>query len=230
MTDRTLVLRFLAFYEKTYKKAKDGIKSFLNEFCRIYREPGDEKLKEFESKFSHAMKACKTVFGTSGFRLRERSRNGDPKDLGAWTNRVNASIFQVVSVAFTEYDLGSITRRADLIYEEFLDLLSTDAKWVEYVTVSTANQDRIQYVFETWISRLNEVMKGEIPNDNVRVFSSSLKKKLWEQDKTCSICGQQIKIIDDAALDHVLHYWRGGQTVPTNARLAHRLCNLQRSK
>jgi hypothetical protein len=37
-------------------------------------------------------------------------------------------------------------------------------------------------------------------------------------------------MIDDAALDHVQQYWEGGQTVPENARLVHRHCNLTRPR
>ncbi|MGH8541031.1 MAG: HNH endonuclease [Stenotrophobium sp.] len=34
--------------------------------------------------------------------------------------------------------------------------------------------------------------------------------------------------IEDAAVDHVAHYWRGGLTIPANARLTHRYCNSRR--
>jgi HNH endonuclease len=30
---------------------------------------------------------------------------------------------------------------------------------------------------------------------------------------------------DDAAVDHIEQYWRGGKTILENARLAHRYCN-----
>ncbi|WP_367997209.1 HNH endonuclease [Planktothrix pseudagardhii] len=38
----------------------------------------------------------------------------------------------------------------------------------------------------------------------------------------------KVTLINDAALDHEKHYWRGGKTIPDNARLVHRQCNLQR--
>ncbi|HET6494136.1 MAG TPA: HNH endonuclease [Thermoleophilia bacterium] len=44
------------------------------------------------------------------------------------------------------------------------------------------------------------------------------------------MCGQQISDVDDAAVDHIEQYWRGGQTIPDNARLAHRHCNWSRSR
>jgi hypothetical protein len=31
--------------------------------------------------------------------------------------------------------------------------------------------------------------------------------------------------VDDTEVDHIEHYWRGGKTIPENARLTHRYCN-----
>jgi len=32
------------------------------------------------------------------------------------------------------------------------------------------------------------------------------------------------------AVDHIEMYWKGGKTIPENARLTHRYCNWARSK
>ena len=224
MADRNMVLRFLAFYERHYTKASQGLKQFLNEFFELFRNPPESKLKEFEKQFKKAMRAALTVFGSHGFRL----RRNDEKGGGEWATRINASVFQVVAVSFTEYDQGQITERADSIFEEFLDLINSDTRWYEAVSRSTGDPTNIQYAFETWNKRLAAVMAGTLPVDKKRIFSKSLKTELFEQGRTCSICGQEIKLINDAALDHEQHYWRGGRTIPNNARLAHRLCNLKR--
>ncbi len=130
--------------------------------------------------------------------------------------------------SFAKYDLGQITRAADRIYEEYLDLTSTDKDWVDRVRRATGSYARVAYVFETWQRRLAEVMQDVPPNDGRRTFSKQLKKEMFEQDKTCSLCRQEIRMLDDAALDHDKHYWRGGATIPDNARLVHRFCNQSR--
>ena len=134
----------------------------------------------------------------------------------------------MICVSFTDHDLGVLTRSADSIFEEYLDLISTDNRWVDYVSRSTGDYSRISYAFETWESRLKEALKDFEPNDSIRLFSRELKENLYKQSKVCKICGQQIALIDDAALDHDKHYWRGGKTVPENARLVHRHCNATR--
>lgn len=222
MRDRELVLRFLAFYEKTFSKCKQGLGKFFNDFYKTYQYADDDKLKDFRNAFRKSMKASCTIFGDKGFRLRSRK--------AGWSPRVNAAVYQAVSVSFTDYDLSQLTRRADAIYEEFNDMISSDKAWVECVTSQTANPQNVQYVFSTWNERLRKAVGEEDRNDSVRCFSRALKEDMFAQNSTCAICGQAIRLIDDAALDHELHYWRGGRTIPENARLTHRGCNSRRDK
>jgi HNH endonuclease len=197
-----------------------------NEFLFTYRNPSDNKLDEFRQKFKQALKACYTVFGDKAFRLRKVS--GDRA--GEWVPRVNATIFQVLAVCFTDHDVGTITRSADSIFEAYLDLIATDATWVEAVTASTGDPNKIDYSFETWKQRLRKAVAKTVPNDPSRLFSRALKTELFAQNNVCALCGQSIVMIDDAALDHIEQYWEGGQTVPENARLVHRLCNFKRPR
>lgn len=226
MDDRALVLRFLAFYERTHTKARSGLKRFINEFFETYRDASSEKLREFEKAFLKAMRVSLSVFGEHGFRIRKTiTRGGD-----VWSTRLNASVFQIVAVSFADprYDIGQLTRRADAIFEEYLDLVSTDEKWIDCVKAATGDFNRIEYAFTTWNDRLAKAVGTEKKNDRVRCFSKSLKNEMFLADPSCHICGQRISLLLDAAMDHDIHYWRGGETIPVNARLVHRLCNSQR--
>jgi hypothetical protein len=128
MQDRALVLRFLAFHERLYHKCQHGLKSFLNEFLYAYRNAKSEKIEEYRKVFVHAMKASVTVFGKSGFRLKNEKVRPGSKSGGEWATRLNMAIFPVVAASFIQYDLGRITRAADAIYEEYLDLIGTDSQ------------------------------------------------------------------------------------------------------
>ncbi len=227
MYDRNLVLRFLAFYEKTHHKAQAGLKAFLNGFLQdFHKEPAERKLSEWRTHFESAMKASRTVFGQNGFRLWITDRKGN----GQWARNVNASIFQCISVSFADHELSKLTRCSDAILEEYLDLATTDLQWVDSVSKSTGDSNRIKYVFETWNARLQSLLDSVDGLDQERIFSARLKKEMFLQDKTCKECGQEIKLLQDAAMDHDVHYWRGGETIPSNARLLHRLCNMKRPK
>ncbi len=228
MNDRALVLRFLAFYEKTHHKCQSGLKRFLNEFFETYRNATPEKIEEYRKAFEKCMKACLTVFGGHAFRLKSDITKQNSKSIGEWASRSNAAIFQIIATSFNDYDLGQITRSADVIHEEYLDLISSDRDWVDRVRRATGETTRLTYAFDQWKQRLEEVMSSTEPNDSTRVFSRNLKEELFTADPTCKICGQKVSLIDDAALDHDMHYWRGGKTVPDNARITHRLCNQKR--
>lgn len=224
MDDRSLVLRFLAFDDTKYQRATGGLKRFLNEFFEENRNPTERQIARFRERFKNAMKCCRSVFGNNGFRLRRQtSRLG-----GEWAPRPNATIFQVISVSMADYNYHSVVERSDAILEEYIDLISTDQKWLDAVTKSTGDASNISYSFEIWQDRMKAVMATAMTRDRQRIFSKRLKEELWNQDKSCAICHQEIKLINDAALDHDIHYWRGGRTVPENARLVHRICNLKR--
>jgi hypothetical protein len=177
------------------------------------------------------MRACVTVFGDQAFRLKvdlEHIGKSGRHSAGEWAARSNAVIFQAISTSFADYDIGQITMKADCIYESYVDMINNDKEWVDCVRRSTGESKRLRYIFETWIARLEDVMSVSVPQDKKRLFSFQLKKEMFQANPCCKICGQEIKHIDDAALDHDEKYWLGGQTIPENARLTHRLCNLKR--
>jgi len=228
MQDRALILRFLAFHERTYLKCQHGLKRFLNEFLEYYRDAKPEKIEEYRNVFIHSMKACVTVFGAHSFRLKNDTVRPGSKSGGEWATRLNMAIFPVIATSFVRYDLGRITRAADAIYEEYLDMITSDHQWVDRVRRANAETARLQYTFGTWYDRLEKALAPYESNDTNRVFSRSLKKEIFDSNSTCSICNQRIALIDDAVLDHEERYWEGGRTIPENARLAHRLCNLKK--
>ena len=225
MQDRSLVIRFLAFYEQGYDKANSGLKSFLNRSFDAHRYAKDSLLDEYEEKFKRAMRSSITFFGSHAFRLRRtHARAG-----GEWAPRPNASIFQVVATSLAKYDHHDVVRNADAISEAYLDVL-TDARWVDCVSKATGDYQNIKYAFETWNARIDAVMSSAIGLDATRLFTRTFKQELFDSNSDCQICGQRIALINDAAVDHIEQYWLGGRTVPSNARLTHRTCNMRRER
>jgi 5-methylcytosine-specific restriction endonuclease McrA len=107
-------------------------------------------------------------------------------------------------------------------------MINTDTQWVDRIRRASFEAARLEYTFSTWYGRLEHVLAPFDSNDARRAFSRRLKKEMFDTNPTCSICNQRIALIDDAVLDHDKQYWRGGKTVPDNAQLAHRLCNLKK--
>ena len=148
MKDRRLVLGFLAFYQMTYVKASKGLKAFFNDFCETYKNLSEPQEEAFKKKFKSAMEAALAIFGEGAFRSTPQSRS------------INASIFQVVCVSFTNYDRESLNHASHAIREAYKDLIETDAHWVNCVGTSIGNYRRIKYTFETWNERLKQVVEN----------------------------------------------------------------------
>ena len=147
---------------------------------------------------------------------------------GRWETggAINVALWDTILYTFAFYEPRQIVPIADAIREEFLDLLTHDRTFVDYIGRTTDKPDRIRYRAETWKRRLEDLVRT--PENEPRNFSKALKRRLYEEDPSCAICDQHIHLLDDSEIDHVVHYWRGGRTIPENARLTHRYCNRRR--
>lgn len=227
MQDRELILRFFAFFHNTHLKYTPSMKHFLNKEMEKYRNLNNAEEKELRSVFKKSVRLSKTVFGDKAFRRFVAGSGKDPN--GYWeTRKINKGLFDIIMFGFTMYDENQIVPNADLIREELLWFMTHDLDFIDTITVTTDRKDKIHTRFDKWLSGLKEI--AGTPKTEPRTFSLQYKKQLWESNFTCAICGQKIHIVDDAEVDHVEQYWRGGKTIPTNARLTHRYCNRARSR
>ena len=224
MADRQLVLRFFALYRLTHLHYKGNMKQVMNREQEVHRDAPDAALKQLEELFVRSIDMAWTVFGKRAFRRFHPGSAENPD--GVWEERLNFALWDTLLYTFGFYQKSDIVPNADRIYEEFLDLMTHDPVFVEYVASTGDKADRVKYRAETWKKRMDAVV-GSARTDP-RTFSQKLKNELFAQEPTCSICNQQIRTLDDAEVDHVVHYWRGGETVPENARLTHRYCNRAR--
>ena len=55
-------------------------------------------------------------------------------------------------------------------------MVSTDSEWVDSVSKSTGDTNRIKYVFETWNERLQSLLDSVSGLDQERIFSSVLRR------------------------------------------------------
>ena len=179
-----------------------------------------------QKDFKKAVQSAKTVFGNHAFRRFSKGLSNDPN--GYWEEKkVNRGLFDVVMFGFTQYEKNEIIPKADIIREELLWLMTHDDVFIDSISGSgTDAKIKVEQKFEIWLNRLKDLL-GTSTKES-RSFSSSIKQSLFENDNSCKYCEQQILSIDDAEVDHIEHYWRGGKTIPSNARLLHRYCNRKR--
>lgn len=222
MMDRQLILRFFAMWRNTHLKYKQPIKQFLNYEMEKHRNLSEIEAKEMRSAFEKSIEMVYTVFGRNACRRFDPGKDSSPN--GSWeTNKLNVALWDTLLYTFSYYEKPQVIPIADRIREEFLDLMTNDSTFVEYITSTTDKSEHVQYRAEVWRRRLQSLLGCSTKEP--RNFSRKLKEELFRQDPTCQICSQCIHDLDDAEVDHIQHYWRGGKTIPENARLTHRHCN-----
>ncbi|MHC5741200.1 MAG: GmrSD restriction endonuclease domain-containing protein [Nostoc sp.] len=225
MKDRELILRFFAMWRNTHLRYTGSKKRFFNQEMEKHRHINEKGIAEMRQVFEKSIEISFTVFGDRAFR---RFNLGGKKDNpnGSWENKLNVALWDTILYTFSYFEKSQIIPIADRIREEFLDVMTNDIKFVEYITSTTDKPEAVKYRAEAWRPRLDSLISEN--GKGSRTFSRKLKKELFDQDQTCKICEQHIHDIDDAEVDHIQHYWRGGKTIPENARLTHRYCNRSR--
>lgn len=223
MKDRELILRFFAMWRNTHLKYKGPMKQFLNREMETYRNAAESELIKMRKVFEKSIEMAFAVFGNQAFRRFNAGKASSPN--GSWEkNKLNLALWDTLLYTFSYYDKSQIIPIADSIREEFLDLMTTDHTFVEYITSTTDKAERVQYRADVWRQKLQSLVSDTQP----RNFTLEFKVKLYNANPTCEICKQRLHDVDDAEVDHIEHYWRGGKTIPENARLTHRHCNRAR--
>ncbi len=225
MVYRGMILRFFALAEKTYLNYKPSIKQFCNKDLRDNRNMPAEKRKEYSQRFKKCVELVNSVFGEYAFKRfvfgNEENRNGK------WNNNLNMSLFDIQMCGFVRYEKHQIIPKADIIRESLLHLMTQNAKFIDSIEIGTSDKSALQTRFKIWFDTLEKIV-GE-PSSEIRIFPYSIKQHLYLIDKSCKICGQQISNIDDAEVDHIIPYSKGGETIMSNAQITHRFCNRQKS-
>jgi len=106
-------------------------------------------------------------------------------------------------------------------------LMIHNEEFIDAILIQTSDKDKLKTRFRIWMDTLDRIVGTR--NDEKRIYDYSFKKRLFEDDPTCQICKQQILLIDDAEVDHINPFSKGGETSEENAQLSHRFCNRAKS-
>ncbi|WP_415878790.1 HNH endonuclease [Methylomonas sp. TEB] len=227
MKDKELVLRFCAFYHKTYLNYKAPIRNFLNSEAQEKRDITDKELLELKVAFKNSCLIIRSLLDKNAFKRFYKGSIGQPN--GYWEpKKFNTSLYDILMYSFAKEDKNKVFQNLDSIKEALIHLMTEDQGFIDSIELSTSSVQAVTTRFDKWRITLQGILG--IGQKEPRCFSSKLKEEMMSIDQTCSICQQRIQSIDDAAIDHIKQYWMGGKTIPENARLTHRDCNWARSR
>ena len=224
MLDVENVLMFCTFYHSSPDRYNKSLTQNMNQDMRSHRNVSPDDLNELERQFKKSVKLVKHIWGDNAFNI--YSIDPDTKR-GEYSKQFNQGLFQILMYWFTPYEAPQVIPFADLIREELLHLQVHNNEFKGILTGSGTNSpSNVRKKFDICGSTIRGILK--YPSHEPRAFSSKLKRSLWEADRTCQICEQEVVTPDDAEVDHITCYWQGGKTIPANARLTHRFCNRSR--
>jgi hypothetical protein len=227
MKDIELVLRFAAFYHQSYLNFKPPMRAFLNREMESFQFISDRDALTLKSAFKNSLAVIKSMLDDHAFKRYYKGSATDPN--GYWEpNQFNASLFDILTYSFANEDKSRVFQNMDTVREAFIYLMTSDQEFIDAIVLSTSSVQAVTKRFDKWRLTLQQIIG--IQHKEPRCFSHALKKSMFENDPTCALCHQQIQSIDDAALDHIEQFWKGGKTIPENARLAHRFCNWSRPR
>ncbi|MDR1904391.1 MAG: HNH endonuclease [Treponema sp.] len=126
---------------------------------------------------------------------------------------------------FTRYEKNQIAGHYDEIREALIKLCLDDPEFFRAIELQTSTTAAVNLRFKKWF----DVLEGIVSDPQPRNFSYEMKRQLFQVDPTCKLCGNQILMIEDAEVDHIVPFSQGGSTTLKNAQLAHRYCNRHKS-
>ena len=221
MMYRGMILRFFALAEKSYINYKSPMKQFCNKELRDNRDLSDEKSAEYKNRFEHCVNLVKNVFGEKAFR---RYIPGDENNPGKWAaNQINMALFDLQMVGFVNYSKNEVLANADAIREGLLDLMSKDTNFQQLIGYKTSDADNVKKRFRIYMDLLEKAIGDK--SYQQRVFPYRIKEELYNENPYCAISGQRILAIEDAEVDHITPYSKGGKTEKENAQLVWRYFN-----
>lgn len=225
MLYRGMILRFFAFYEKSYINYVPSMKTFCNKHLKDFRNMSKEKRAEYTKVFKETIDKVNYVFGENAFR---RMKKQDDSNNTIWVKtRINMALYDVQMNGFIRYSKDQIIRHSEEIREAMYELMTTNIDFIDSIEMQTSNSDMVTRRFKMWLDKLEEIMKSE--KTNPRLFPDEIKIELWNESPVCKLCNQRILNFDDAQVDHIIPYSEGGLTVKENGQLAHRYCNQHKS-
>lgn len=227
MKDRELVLRFASFHFYTYLNYSAPIKKFLNDSMEKYQNISSSDEMNLRNAFKNTVQIIRSLLDNNAFK---RFYRGDDKNKnGKWeTQKFNVSLFDILMYSFAREDKNKVFQNLDRIREALIELMTKDQDFIDSIELSTSSKKAVTTRFDKWRFTLQTVLG--IGAKEPRCFTLQLKQELFNRDNTCALCGNKIRNIDDAAVDHIEQYWTGGKTIPENARLTHRYCNNARPR
>ena len=152
MTDREMVLRFLAFSITPYTEYRTNLVVFLNEHTDKLNKMSQEELEHWKNRFLRAMKAAHYIFGQWAFR-KIYSRKGQ-------YSHVSKPLFEAWAVnidKLTDNEIEVLVKKGEQVIDEFIKIMKK-RYFDNAISVATGTPSRVKTRFEYIENLIREVL------------------------------------------------------------------------
>lgn len=212
------ILRFLAL--RNFNDYSSSMTKTMNNFMIKHQNADEQEIKEFKELYNRTIDIIKQVFGSTAFCAYDRQKN-------QFMNKFSGSIYDSITIACSMFSPHDLMAHADEIRNQVNEIKKNNLTYQDYTYAATGSKNRVI----GRIMMIYQLIENIIGNTNSsqRLYSKSTKEELWYEGYICPYCNQQILSIDDAEVDHIIPYSKGGNTVIENAQLLHRHCNREKN-
>lgn len=207
------ILRGLMFLNYDSLINKKSLNVNMNELMRMFKndkESVDKMIKEY----LETLNKIKLILGKNAFKA-EFLSNG----------KFISSHYDSIVLAFKKYNKHALIQNKDKIKDMFKKTFK-DNDFVETTKAGSSSYTKV--IIRTNLL-INSIKNLIIDIDSKRNFTLKEKEELYRQSNTCAICGNLIENIEDANVDHIIPWSKGGKTTLDNAQLTHEFCNKSKS-
>lgn len=210
------ILRFFAL--RNFNDYSSSMLKTMNLYMVDHQNDNEKNIEDARRLFNSKIDIIKQVFGNLAFCAYDRTK-------GQFMNKFSGSVYDSIIIACSMFDNHILMSHADMIRRQVEELKKNNLNYQDYTYAATGSKDRVVGRIMLIYNTISEIVgKGNTANSQ-RNFDYDIKEKLFNEGYICSYCGNEILKIEDAEVDHIIPYSRGGNTTEDNAQLLHRHCN-----
>ncbi len=209
------ILRYFAL--KDFNNYASSLKKTMNIYMQKNQNLDESEIEKLKNLFNSKIDIIKQIFGNNAFCAYDRQNK-------KITNKFSGSIYDSLMVSCSLFDNHALIMHADELRNKFEEAKINNDTYQDYTYAATGSKTRVIGRIMFIYNLINDILGNKTPEK--RTFDVDTKEELWNTgNHICSYCNQTILSIEDAEVDHIIAYSKGGETIMENAQLLHRHCN-----
>ena len=197
------------------------MKTEMNRYMEKHQNDDEKMIAEAKKLFNSKIDIVKQVFGNDIFCAYDRTK-------GEFMKKFSGPVYDSIMVACSLFDNHTLMQNADAIRKTVLEIKKNNLDYFDCTYGGTGSKDKVVGRINIIYNAIRDITGKNSDQEQRRLFNKAEKEELWHEGIKCTYCGQEILSIDDAEVDHIKVFSKGGDTTLDNAQLLHKHCNREK--